>query len=120
MGGGGGGGRWVCYQRSWSQRGFILYILVIKIQLFAQYFLNSFFCNPISLMRVCVCARAWMDACSEHYSCVCGCMSVEEAGAGERGENVSEIFTYLFYIYCYFKCTFLSPCVKGIFLCFVY
>ena len=34
----------------------------------------------------------------------------------------SEIFTYLFYIYCYFKCTFLSPCVKGQFkfLCYVY
>ena len=31
-------------------------------------------------------------------------------------------FTYLFYIYCYFKCTFLSPGVTGIFsfLCFVY
>ena len=49
--------------------------------------------------------------------------TVEEAGAGERGrECENEIFTYLFYIYCYFKCTFLSPCVKGkfSFLCFVY
>ena len=36
-----------------------------------------------------------------------GCMSVEEAGAGERGtERESEIyicFTCLFYTYCYFK-----------------
>ena len=37
-------------------------------------------------------------------------------------ECESEIFTYLFYIYCYFKCTFLSPCVKGKFsvLCLLY
>ena len=48
---------------------------------------------------VSACARAWMHVCSEHYSCVCGCRSVKEAGAGEWGENVSEIFTYLFYIY---------------------
>ena len=73
-------------------------------------------------MHACVCTRAWMHACCEHYSCVCGCMSEEEVGAGVWGENVSEIFTYLFYIYCYFKCIFLSPCVKGKikFLCFVY
>ena len=64
-------------------------------------------------------ARVWMHACSEHYSCVCGCMPVEEAGAGEWGENVRvrplRIYFILFYIdiYCYFKCTFLSPCVKG-------
>ena len=44
--------------------------------------------------------RASMHACCEHYSCVCGCMSVEEAGAGERAENVrARFFTYLFYIY---------------------
>ena len=54
-----------------------------------------------------------MHACSKHYTCVCGCVSVEEAEAGERGENVRVRFfkihfTYLFYIYCYFKCTFLS------------
>ena len=73
-------------------------------------------------VHACVCTRAWMHVCSEQYSCVCGCMSVEEAGAGEWGENVSETFTYLFYIYNYFKCTILSPCVKAkfSFLCFVY
>ena len=57
-------------------------------------------------VRVCVCARVCARAhgCTrvtvlpEHHSCVCGCMSVEEAGAGEWGENVrlSEIFTYLY------------------------
>ena len=45
-----------------------------------------------------MCARTWMHACSEHYSCVCGCMSVEEAGAGEWGEKASEIFTYFIFI----------------------
>ena len=55
-----------------------------------------------------------MHAFSEHDTCVCGCTSVEEAGAGERGrECESEIYTYIFLLrfilfYCYFKCTFLS------------
>ena len=42
--------------------------------------------------------------CSEHYTCVCGCMSVEEAGAGKRGrECESEIDTYIsFYVLFYF------------------
>ena len=68
---------------------------------------------------VCVCARActWMHACSEHYSCVCGCMSVEEAGAGEWGENVRVRFLRI-YIYCYFNYTFLSPCVKDFYFYF--
>ena len=44
----------------------------------------------------CVCARVQMHACSEHDTCVCGCMSVEEARAGERGrECESEIYTYI-------------------------
>ena len=48
-------------------------------------------------VRVCVCVCTRARACSEHYSCVCGCMSVEEAGAGEKGrECESEIFTYLY------------------------
>ena len=38
--------------------------------------------------RVCVCARAGMHACPEHYTGVYGCISVDEAGAGEWGENV--------------------------------
>ena len=48
----------------------------------------------------CVCVRvcAWTDVCSEHYSCVCRCMSVEEAGAGKWGENVSE-FSEILCIY---------------------
>ena len=53
-------------------------------------------------MYVCVCMhvcrRAWMHACSEHYSCVCRCISVEEAGAGEQEECESEIF-YVFILY---------------------
>ena len=48
---------------------------------------------------VCVCARPWMDACSEHYSCVCGCMSMEEAGAGEWGENVSVTLARMYFIF---------------------
>ena len=81
-------------------------------------------------VNACVCARMWMHVCSEHDTCVCGCMSVEEARAGERGRqceseiymrNLKKKLTYLFDI-CYFKCTFLSPCVKGkfSFLCVVY
>ena len=46
--------------------------------------------------RVCVSARAWMHACSELYKCVCGCMPVEEAGAGERGrECESDYFIFI-------------------------
>ena len=45
-------------------------------------------------MRACVCMQ--MHACFEHYTCVCGCMSVEEAGVGVRGrECESEIYTYI-------------------------
>ena len=41
---------------------------------------------------MCVCVRA----CSEHDTCVCGCMSVEEAGAGEGArEFESEIDTLI-------------------------
>ena len=40
-----------------------------------------------------------MHACSEHYSCVCGCMSVEEAGAGEWGENVRVRFLRIYFIF---------------------
>ena len=51
-------------------------------------------------VHACVCARAWMHACSsEHYSCVCGCMSVEEAGAGEWGENVRVRFLRIYFIF---------------------
>ena len=48
--------------------------------------------------RTCVCAHMWMKAYSEHYSCVCGCMSVEEAGAGERGYNVKVRFLRIYFI----------------------
>ena len=53
---------------------------------------------------VCVCVRVCvhvqMHVCSEHYTCVLGCMSVEEAGANKRGrECVSEI--YIFYVFFY-------------------
>ena len=37
--------------------------------------------------------------CSEHYSIVCGCMSVEEAGAGEWGENVRMRFVRIYFIF---------------------
>ena len=48
----------------------------------------------------CVCAHTWMHVCSEHYSCVCGCMSVEEAGAGqESGERMWEWDFYIFILY---------------------
>ena len=50
-------------------------------------------------VHACVCARACMHACSEHYSCVCGCMSVEEAGAGEWGENVRMRFLRIYFIF---------------------
>ena len=53
------------------------------------------------------------------HTCVCGCMSVAEAGAGEWGENMRVRFLHI-YIYCYFKCTFLSPCVKGFFFYALY
>ena len=46
-----------------------------------------------------MCARTWMHACSEHYSCVCGCMSVEEAGAGEWGENVRVKVLRIYFIF---------------------
>ena len=37
---------------------------------------------------------------NEHYTCVCGCMSVEEARAGERGrECESEIEREVLHIY---------------------
>ena len=90
-------------------------VLNAKFQNFNMFHVMKYVCAHM-------CACTWMHACSEHYSCVCGCNSVEEARAGEWGENVSEIFRYLFYIYRYFKCTFLSPRVKGkiSFLCFVY
>ena len=53
-------------------------------------------------------------------------MYVEEAGAGETGrecESETKIFlAYLFNLFVYFKCSFLSPCVEAIvsFSCFVY
>ena len=52
-------------------------------------------------VRVCVCvrARAWMHACSEHHSCDCGCMSVEEVGAGEWGEKVRVRFLHIYFIF---------------------
>ena len=77
---------------------------------------------------VCVCARARarlrMHACSEHGTCVCGCMSVEEARAGEKGENLRERYIHFFLLpfilfYCYFKCTCLSlepMCQRRIFM----
>ena len=40
-----------------------------------------------------------MHACSEHCSCVCGYMSVEEAGAGEWGENVRVRFLRIYFIF---------------------
>ena len=57
-----------------------------------------------------------MRTCSDHYSCVCGCMSLEAAGAGEWGENVRARFSRV-YVYFNFKCTFLSPGVEGKFSC---
>ena len=50
-------------------------------------------------VHACVHVHAWMHACSEHYSCVCGCMSVEEAGAGEWGENVRVRFLGIYFIF---------------------
>ena len=50
-------------------------------------------------MHACVCVRPWMHACSEHYSSVCGCISVEEAGAGEQGENVRVKFLSIYFIF---------------------
>ena len=35
----------------------------------------------------------------EQYSCVCGCMSVEETGAGEWGENVRVRFLRIYVIF---------------------
>ena len=61
-------------------------------------------------MCVCVCTRVCVHACvhmhvcagvctcSEHYLCVCRCMSVEEAGAGEWGENARERFLFILYL----------------------
>ena len=40
-----------------------------------------------------------MHACSEHYTCVCGCMSVEEAGADEKGEKVRVRFLRIYLIF---------------------
>ena len=40
-----------------------------------------------------------MHACSEHYTGVCGCMSVEEAGASEWGENVRVRFLCISFIF---------------------
>jgi len=60
--------------------------------------------NPFTVLGMCVCAcmsataRVWMHVCSEHYSCVCGCRSVEEAGAGEWGENVRFLRIYFIFI----------------------
>ena len=49
------------------------------------------FCRGLSLKP-----QWFLLMCSEHYTCVCGCMSAEEAGAGERGrECESEIYTYI-------------------------
>ena len=52
-------------------------------------------------VRACVhvCMHAWMHTCSEHHSCVCGRMSVEEAGVGERGENVRVRFLRIYLIF---------------------
>ena len=50
-------------------------------------------------VHTCVCRHAWMHTCSEHYSWVCGCMSVEEAGAGEWGENVRVRFLGIYFIF---------------------
>ena len=63
----------------------------------------------VSSDEVCVCAHAcmcgcacmhmWMHVCSEHYTCVCRCMYVKEAGAGERGKECeSEIQIFYAFI----------------------
>ena len=69
-------------------------------------------------VRVCVCARVRMHAYFERYIGVCGCMSVEEAGAGE-----SETKLFFLCIKFYFKCSFYSSRVKDFlffsFVCFV-
>ena len=46
-----------------------------------------------------VCVHAWMHVCSEHYSTVCRCMSVEEAWEGEWGENVRVRFLRIYFIF---------------------
>ena len=48
--------------------------------------------------------RVWMQACSEHDTCVCGCMSVEEAGAGERGGGECENEKYICIFYVFILC----------------
>ena len=80
-------------------------------------------------VRVCarVCVHARMDA--HVFWTLLMCLRVYISGRS-RGRQVGrecewDFYTwhmYLFYIYGYFKCTFLSPCVKGkfTFLCFVY
>ena len=70
-------------------------------------------------VHACVCARAWMHACSsEHYSCVCGCMSVEEAGAGEWGErNVRVRFLRIYFIFIVILLYLQEPmCQRNIFI----
>ena len=79
-------------------------------------------CSVCVCVCVCVCMRMFW---TWH---VCGCMSVEEAGVGERGrECESEIctfisFTFYFIVILNVPSWVLSPCVKGkfTFLCFVY
>ena len=78
----------------------------------------------------CVCVCACMCACARldarMFWTLLMCLRVYVSGRSRvrrvGRECESEIFTYLFYIYCYFKCTFLSPCFKGkfSFLCLVY
>ena len=47
-----------------------------------------------------MCVRARVDAeCCEHYSCVTGCISVEEAGADEWGENVRVRSLRIYFIF---------------------
>ena len=64
-----------------------------------------------------VCLRARMDACVSQFwtSLMCLRVYVSRRSRGRRvgREYEREIFTYLFYIYCYFKYTIKSQCVKG-------
>ena len=97
-------------------------------------------CNLRLCVRACVCECACLRACVRARVCVCvrarGCtrvLNITRVFTGvyqwmkpgqASGERMWEwdFFTHLSYIYCYFKCTFLSPCVKGkcSFWCFVY
>ena len=71
-------------------------------------------------MCVCVCVHACgcTHVLNITYVCLGVCMSVEEAGAAERGrecESETKIIFYVFILFIYFTCSFLSRCVSFVF-----